>query len=858
MPKYPRPQDTTIKNKSNLKKWIIYPDALSSGRFGGLNEREDETQQVGDFVLGENVTFANARIPTVRSGFDVIGTEATDSTAVKRAWVFENRNGEQYELKAYDQYVDYWLIGQSTEWKHLLTGLTPGLNFGYANIGKTSELTNQTLFCNGTDDWYKFSGSWTTYVSDNGSNIITVSTVLSTPAYLTTKNLIKTNYVDWAAVTNGSFRFTLDGVARNVDAIDFTGVTSMDDVATKIQTAIRALTSKTETVVWNNTSKRMVITSSIATTTSAITVLTTSTGTVGTDISGNGMVSWLNGDVGTVTNRAGSNFEDTGTIVDATGAQISYTGLDGYNFIGCSAVPATPTVGDRLLQAPISINNLDGFKSSVMMSHDGRVHARLDSKKSIWNYSKLDDYDDWTASTADGAGGAKEVEFGGPITSFGKLNKTALCLKANIIKTLSFDQVGTRLDSPVYRSLITADDKGTTLGAINQKSTFSTPMGLVFTTPDKRMVLLTGVTANNEPQYLFISDPVQPIFSTGVHDEATGICVDGVIWYAFKQNVDSTYNDVVIRGDMTRQTTTSDNKIIPIMWDTPYIGWNVADWTVVYDSTLGKNVVHWHSAINSGSYKVITDKTDATNTFSSTIRTWSDTFGLPSVQKKIDYFFLEVKMTENTQLLVTLLYDENGVTGTSEFTLLGTDTEYQFSSEEYNPIGSSPYGWQKFGSNELISDLKKYRFYLETENNLYFYNIAMQISSDDPGGDFQLIRFGYRLTETLEEPDRKLKFSANKDNVTISGGSAPIYATSDDTTTHIIYFKDHETPSGAKDGANTQFITDYLPIDNSVYVVLNGQTLNVGVDYSISGRTITMFTAPFSTDILTVFYRYEV
>lgn len=632
-----RPQETTIKTKENKKKWVIFPDSLNTGRFGGFNAREDETQIRGDFVIGQNITFANARIPTIRTGYEVIGTEVADATPVTRSWVFENRNGDQFELKAYDTYLDYWLVGESTAYQHLLTGLTANKEFGYGNIGKTADTTNHTNFCNGVDGFYKFDGAWGKYASNDGVNQITLQ-----------------------------------------------GTTSLADLG----------------------------------------------------------------------------FYASGSIV-INGVAITYTGLSAQTFTGCSAIPVGPTVGDLVVQKPEIVSALASFKSSVIMAHDGRLHARLETKKSIWNYSKLDDPYDWTAAASDGAGGAKEVEFGGPITAFNKLFKTALCFKKNIIKALSFEQVGTRIDTPVYKTLITVDDKGTTLGAINQKSTISTPLGVAFVTPDKRMVLLTGVTANNEPQYLFLSDQIQPIFTQGVHDTASAICVDNVIWYAFKQDIKSSYNDVVLRGDLTRQTTTSDGKTIPIQWDAPYIGWNVSDWTVVYDETLGKNIVHWHSSINSNTYKISDSKTDNTSSFSTTLRTWSENFGLPLNGKKIDYAYLEVKMTENTQLLVTLMYDEDGSTGMTEYILKGDGTAYRFNSSIYNPFGSSPYGSQKIGSNELSPDLKKYRFYLETENNLYFYNLSLQISTSVEGCDYQLIRWGARLTEMLEEPDKKYKISVN-------------------------------------------------------------------------------------------------
>ena len=628
---------TKIQNNKNLNKWVIFPEALPTQRFGAYEVREDFTQNRGKFVIGQNMTFNNARIPTLRNGYEVISSEATDSTPVKRAWLFETRDGAQWEIKAYGTTVYGRVIGVMSDFILLKGGFTSGLDFGYANIGKTADTTTHTYFCNGTEDFYRFNGAYTT-VASSAANTITLP--------------------------SGTW------------------------------TALGFYTSE---------SPRSVI---------------------------------------------------------IEGVEYAYTGGEGTTTLtGVTPDASGITVGAYAVQSPFQLSGgTTPIKGQVMMAHDGRLHARNEAKKDVWNYSKLDDPNNFSTGSSDGDGGAKEVEFGGPITAFGKLNKTALCFKNRIIKALSFNQVGARLDSPVYTTLIPADDKGTSLGAINQKSTFSTPLGQVFITPDKRMVLLSGVTANNEPQYLFLSDPIQPVMTQGVHDEGTGICVDNIVWYSFKSDINSTYNDVVIRGDLTRQTITSEGKVIPVQWDTPYIGWNVADWTVVYREDLGKNEVHWHSSINSSSYRIIDNKADNNLPYTGILRTWNESFGEPNSQKKIDYVYLEVEMSPLTELNVTLLYDEDGCTDRDERVLKAIDaTNQSFNSSFYNPFGASAYGSQPIGSNPAESVLKKYRFMIETPNNTFFYNLALQISVIKEANDFKLIRWGARVTEVMAEPDKKLK-----------------------------------------------------------------------------------------------------
>jgi len=623
-------------NSKALGKWVIFPESLSGNRFGSYEVREDFTQNTGKFVIGQNMTFNSAHIPTLRQGSEVINAEATDSTPVKRAWVFETRDGVQWEIKTYDTGVYGRVVGVMDAFYLLKGGFTSGLVFGDANIGKSSDTTNHTYFCNGTEDFYKFNGA---YTAISGGTVNTISIASGT-------------WTDLGFYTTGTRSVIINGVEYG-----------------------------------------------------------------------------YTGGEGTTTL--------TGVTVDASGL----------------------VAGSYAIQSPLDLTGgATPIKGQVMMANDGRLHARNESKKDVWNYSKLDDPNDFTTGSLDGDGGAKEVEFGGPIVAFGKLNKTAICFKNRIIKSLDFIQVGTKIDSPDYKTLISSDDKGTSLGATNQKSTFSTPLGLVFVTPDKRMVLLTGVTANDEPQYIFLSDNVQPIFTNGVHDEGTGICVDNIIWYSFKTDINSTYNDVVMRGDLTRQSTNSEGKIIPIQWDTPYIGWNVNDFTVVRRDDLGKNEVHFHSSINSSSYRIIDNKADNNLPFTGLVRTWMENFGQPNAQKKIDYIFLEVEMSSATSLTATLLYDEDGCTGRDERVITANDATNQvFDASVYNPFGASVFGSQKIGSNPAENTLKKYRFMLETPENTYFYNLSLQVGVANDGNDFKLIRWGARVMEVLSDPDQKLK-----------------------------------------------------------------------------------------------------
>ena len=70
-------------------------------------------------------------------------------------------------------------------------------------------------------------------------------------------------------------------------------------------------------------------------------------------------------------------------------------------------------------------------------------------------------------------------------------------------------------------------------------------------------------------------------------------------------------------------------------------------------------------------------------------------------------------------------------------------------------------------------------------------------------------------------------------------------------------FVDKETPSGTVNGANTSFVLANTPTSGSDHIYLNGilQDVGAGNDYTISGATITMLTAPLTGEKIRVSYR---
>lgn len=221
--------------------------------------------------------------------------------------------------------------------------------------------------------------------NDGGNETLTVAAtsqrdgitthIIYTPGFLTGGTSAESNFAVWNDKTDGSFRITIDGGgAQNVDGIDFTGDASMADVAATIQAALRVVTSSTETVVWST--DHFIITSANTTSSSAIAVLETSTGTVGTDISGAGASDWMDADTG--------NGVATAAVLDPT-ADVGKVGL----------LDATGKLDETLL-------DLVDISARIKFGGDGSDGVQGDSNLTITGSNDtyiVKNFSSWTAGS---------------------------------------------------------------------------------------------------------------------------------------------------------------------------------------------------------------------------------------------------------------------------------------------------------------------------------------------------------------------------------------------------------------------------------------------------------------------------
>ena len=200
-----------------------------------------------------------------------------------------------------------------------------------------------------------------------------------TPAFLTGGSSATSVVATWTAVTDGEFAITIDGTAYDITEIDFSsGITTMDDVAAKIQEAIRLETEGSETCVWST--DHFVITSGSALSNSAITVTSAVSGGTGTDISGVAATPFLDAESGqgTVTNAVKLTtgtltlgevegvFQDDEALTDPKGGSATVNGTISWAADDVMAAPIGQVL--RVIANRLFIGNLISDQSAVVYS----------------------------------------------------------------------------------------------------------------------------------------------------------------------------------------------------------------------------------------------------------------------------------------------------------------------------------------------------------------------------------------------------------------------------------------------------------------------------------------------------------
>lgn len=443
---------------------------------------------------------------------------------------------------------------------------------------------------------------------------------------------------------------------------------------------------------------------------------------------------------------------DTFIPVDSTAGFLSTTGTIIY--CGTEATYASTTPTRFNLSSPAAVgcaNNravaeatmdvTSSPKGNILLAIDNRLWvAGITTTPQAVYFSRYGNPTDFISATliADGTDTSPGIfnlgEGGGGVVGMTPDESSIYIFKKSTIRKAT-------LNDTIYTlgNLKPFDGKSQTTGATAPLSTFTSDNAVFFVTPDKQIMMLSRVEQVDYPQITPISDPIEPTVAEANFDASTGITFKNKVYFAAKSTEQTAYNDAIFVFNLRTGK-----------WDSPIIGWNVADWAI-YDDGTGE-ALYFGDATTNNVYQVNETPTDYIYGITSNWRSKQNDFGLPHTQKQIDSVYVEGYIGQNTTLTISLLLDENGFTQTYTTEFSGTESAFIYNSDSFNLFGFHAFGRERFGSNDDQSGGKKFRVYLnKSVIPTPFYNAQIEFASDGEAQNWEITNFGFKVRPYTQE-----------------------------------------------------------------------------------------------------------
>lgn len=430
-----------------------------------------------------------------------------------------------------------------------------------------------------------------------------------------------------------------------------------------------------------------------------------------------------------------SNFTATGTVAYC-GATVTYTGKTATTFTVASA--AECGAGRGIAQGVQTFDNQALYpRGNIYLFADNRlfISGTTNTQNIVYfsSYGSSTSFDIdslVTSSTLADPGLFNLPEGGGPVKAMVMDEGSIYIFKPAIIYK------ATLTDTTYSIAPLKAfDGRSQTTGAIGKRNVFVTSNGSFFVTPDNQILLLSRIDDINYPQTSAISDIIRPTVQGLYFASSTGVVFQDKAYFATKSEQDAPVNDVVLVYNLDTQA-----------WDSPIVGWSVADWAIYPDPVTGLDALFFSDGATNNTYQVINQPQDYQY---STVANWRSkrfTFGAPQALKYIENVYFAGYIAPNTTISISLLLDEDGYTRRYTTTLSGTDSAYIFNSQIFNSFGLRPFGTTRFGAQEDLTGLKRFRVYLGKDfQQIPFYNAQIEVASDGENQNWEIDDFGFAV-----------------------------------------------------------------------------------------------------------------
>ncbi len=424
-----------------------------------------------------------------------------------------------------------------------------------------------------------------------------------------------------------------------------------------------------------------------------------------------------------------AGFSATGSLTLKDGTVITYSGISGMTFTGCSALPSTPTVGDGIAQTPdTSTITSANAKGRILFVYQGKLGVVLEASPTIIYLSETAVGTNWTVDAL--IGGPKILNI---IDGNGRINGVI----------------------PFKKRLVILKEGGIISVVVEIQSE-------------------TTAAVNIEP--IVISDNVGP---SGIGQTLTGL--DEVYWISDNDKDIKTLSNVGVEKDinLTAKPLSDDVRKTLDNFDllTSRLTVHKSDAYLTAKSTSGGSldtIVHfdtlkrtfyfhkipgynfWFDSSNNlyftdpnsvKSYKLFSGYNADSADIAYLWKSGRLNFGTNFYKKESNLFAVFGKMTTASTLRCRLDYN-NGSLGALEWDIKGDGTsitsgKYILETAESSPYGTYPYGIQPYGGESTEDvDSNYFLFFKSLPANINPYDVSVSFSASGDSNYIKVISFG--------------------------------------------------------------------------------------------------------------------
>lgn len=758
-------------NKHQNKEFVLNED------FTGVDTYRDPSDIADSKASSiQNMVFDGGKSFRPIGGLTTFSTGITTaSTPGKSAYTWKRSSTKELPIISYGTQMDYY-DAETASWYPLLTGLTTGKRFGFAEHVLSSNNSPLLFFCNGYDSLT----SWNGAISHLTSGITAVST--SVP--LDDANEMLDFYPDWKVLNDTSFttNWQVDGatdaLAPSISNTEYKVLPSSvklsvdasasgTDVGTWTYTPTTAINAQAESgaasgsptegylcfwlklstvdyLVAAGTALRIRIGSgsgdyveftktkaNLATGWNALNLDLTAGAVTGTPV-------WTAIDyfqIHVISVAANSNDYDlyinnvvlstsTGTYQVIVGSDVidyKAKGVDG--LLEATGIDSNASTGASVAQVPDYGQYTSSLKTvargNILASYLNRVFiAGFIGSTSTVIYSKQGDATNFTSGTNPTDAGIEDFP-GTFITAMSPRRDNLVIYSEDKIRFLDIglnDAADTKIVS--VKEYVSSPNVGaaSSLGVINAlDSTFHV-------SPNGDIKSLEYIQNNDVLQLIQNTNDARNILKLGTYTSSSATYFDNKIIFSGIRT-DATYNDFCVFVD-------AENRGIGFIR-----GWNVGAF-FQYSGDL-----YFISSIDNTVFKAFSGYNNNGNPINAAWTSKRMNNGVPANQKSFNLGFVEGLISAGAEIGIALQYNEGGSLGVLSGIISGTGSYVSQSSA--NTFGSIEFGEEPFGSTrEDVSGLNYFRVYLTMPLSYRPNNYSFSFLNTGVDSRWVILRYG--------------------------------------------------------------------------------------------------------------------